>query len=380
MTSGWHWRFWEQRKDDCGRVEPLLSLYVDSMTSTAEARRVESHLPGCANCRQMLEWMQATHQVIAQRPKATPPADLRARIARAIAEAEAASAPATAPADPPPLRRPARRPLVLRPAFGYALSMALFAAVTGTLYWSGHEGGPVALAPVTHHNSTIAVRPPAQTVLPLKHSVLPALPSPSQTPHQYVSPSTRMVAVRPPAPHLRSFHSAPVLMPEPQTVAVNTVPKRLLPARIIPSVFAPSAPLHAHLSVVKVTLPTHNLLAARTRPAHTLHLVTPKTITHTPPLSGSTVAQLPPSAMTPAPEKVAVGTPTVTPDHTQVASYVAPPTLNDTLHHLVAANLSGVPLTAHRFILSSKTMVAREAADVTSSSSGTVAMTYGSFR
>ena len=87
-----NWRFWNwpdgSGGDGCAAIEPLLSLYSDGMASSAEARRIEAHLKDCPDCRQALSWMQATRRVIAARPAEPPPADLRARIARAIAEAD----------------------------------------------------------------------------------------------------------------------------------------------------------------------------------------------------------------------------------------------------------------------------------------------------
>ena len=163
-----NWRFWnrsEDAGDGCTAMEPLLSLYSDRMASPTEMRRVEAHLSGCPACRQALYWMQATQQVIAGRPPVPPPTDLRARIARAIAESESVKVPAlTTPV------RPARRPLILRPALAYGLSVAVFAAVTGSLLWNAHQ-------PVRHQSNQTAnnsVPPPPIFVSPVPPTV-PAL-------------------------------------------------------------------------------------------------------------------------------------------------------------------------------------------------------------
>ena len=143
-----NWRFWDRTGKECGdgcaAIEPLLSLYSDGMASPAEARRAEAHLEDCADCQQSLRWMQTTHQVIAARPVMPPPADLRARIARAIAEAEAAKAPAVkAPVVRTPVR-PVRRPLMLRPALAYGLSVAVLVAIGGGVVWKSNQ--PVHMA------------------------------------------------------------------------------------------------------------------------------------------------------------------------------------------------------------------------------------------
>ena len=103
----------------CRAIEPLLPLYADGAALPDEVRQVESHLPGCADCRAALSWLKATHAALAARPVAVPPPDLHARIARAIA----ASSDAPASLRPVPALRPARA-FSLRPAYAAAASLA----------------------------------------------------------------------------------------------------------------------------------------------------------------------------------------------------------------------------------------------------------------
>ena len=196
-----NWRFWnrsEKSGDDCTAMEPLLSLYSDGMASAAEARRIEAHLKDCPVCQQSLGWMQATHQIIAARPAVPPPADLRARIARALAESEGVKAPV--------VKSPARRPQTLRPAFAYGLSVALFAAISGGLFWSAQQ---------THHNNVVMTPPPSRV------AVVPQTPPPvtEHPPIKHILPHVHrpspLVAARPdvtpPAGHRSIVRATPPL-------------------------------------------------------------------------------------------------------------------------------------------------------------------------
>lgn len=69
----------------CDRVNPLLSLYTDGMTSPTERDSIAAHLASCARCREQSECLRAIQQIILTRPVALPPSDLRQRIAQAIA-------------------------------------------------------------------------------------------------------------------------------------------------------------------------------------------------------------------------------------------------------------------------------------------------------
>ena len=147
------WPFWTRTQpallpelDDCEAIDPLLSLYADGMASPNEARRVETHLPGCDSCRELLAWMQATQRALAARPVVRPPAELRARIADAIAAASAAPVPAFG-------TRPARS-FSLRPAYAAAASLTIVGLVSYSLL---HHPTPAVHPPVASSPLVAAV-------------------------------------------------------------------------------------------------------------------------------------------------------------------------------------------------------------------------------
>ena len=150
------WTFWTRTQpitpDDCGTIEPLLSLYADGMASAEEAGRVERHLPDCAACRASLAWMQATRRALAARPVVSPPADLRARIAEAIAASSAA-----------PLQvRPARA-FALRPAYAAAASVAIVGLIS---YGLLHHPAPHTAQRITPTPPMVAIAPPVVKSVP----------------------------------------------------------------------------------------------------------------------------------------------------------------------------------------------------------------------
>src|SRR3569833_2305464 len=110
--------------DVCDAIEPLLSLYSDGMTSTAETRRVEAHLSECESCRKTHFWIRATYEVISHRAPVLPPPDLASRIQAAIAEADAVGSPIV------PIPGVSARPRFnLRPAYAMAAAVAVAAIV-----------------------------------------------------------------------------------------------------------------------------------------------------------------------------------------------------------------------------------------------------------
>ena len=62
------------------RVGRLLSAYVDSELTAAEARAVQEHLLDCAACRDAYENMRAARDLLAGLPPAEPPAEFWAGI------------------------------------------------------------------------------------------------------------------------------------------------------------------------------------------------------------------------------------------------------------------------------------------------------------
>jgi hypothetical protein len=229
-----NWRFWlrqdSSQPDTCASIEPLLSLFSDGMASPPEARRVESHLDECPECRRALEWMEATRLVIAKRPAAVPPADLRMRIAQAIA-AEAAANTAF---------RPKPRSFVIRPAFAVAASMALV-AVFGITYERTLKPNPITIAPP--HESIVKV-PNSPAPVPIAN---PAGSTPSQvsppggsrvaivTPSKKHSPLLHPILVRPHYEPLVASLPSDSVGNVPHTALVPVVHSQSLPPRVKPA-------------------------------------------------------------------------------------------------------------------------------------------------
>src|SRR5262245_49239599 len=73
----------EPRQDrpemDCGHVEPLLSSYLLGELGPPDRGQVDSHLGGCAKCREELDLLRATAEVLAKSP---PPGDVPAGVER----------------------------------------------------------------------------------------------------------------------------------------------------------------------------------------------------------------------------------------------------------------------------------------------------------
>ncbi len=151
IVYGMTWQFWLRNRplsslpptDPCSEIRPLLSLMSDGMASAKEARQAEAHLLTCADCRQAQLWIVATRQVISARPAVLPPADMRARIARAIAASAETAVPAV-PVAMPLAMPPVRRTFAVRPAYAAAASVAVAGAFLGHyLLTSSHGPGTV---------------------------------------------------------------------------------------------------------------------------------------------------------------------------------------------------------------------------------------------
>lgn len=162
-----NWTFWTRTPptllDDCGTVGPLLSAYADGMADANETRRVEAHLPGCADCRASLAWARATRRALSSRPVAAPPADLRNRIALAIAASDAAPVPAFAVRS--------ARAFAVRPAFAAAASLALVGALS---YGLMHRNIPAVVPPVVPPQVAVAPHVSPST-LPVKPAAVPGV-------------------------------------------------------------------------------------------------------------------------------------------------------------------------------------------------------------
>jgi len=164
----------------CEQIRPLLSLYVDRMASAEEIRAIELHLAGCKDCDSSYEWMLATHDVLASRPCAIPPADMSLRIHAAIAASREAEK-----------RQVVRFRTSYRPALAFAATAIIAAVTFGVFHHGTQPGGP--------SRPMVAVRP---------------APEPAVTPQPHITPVT------PPA---RPKSSKVATVPEPATPKVNRI-------------------------------------------------------------------------------------------------------------------------------------------------------------
>lgn len=86
----------------CAELEILLCDYVDETLRAEERTALESHLSGCAACRQLAEDVVGVTAFIERVPQAEPPAELLTRIAhqapigRQVKENSSATAPSRA--------------------------------------------------------------------------------------------------------------------------------------------------------------------------------------------------------------------------------------------------------------------------------------------
>ena len=168
--------------DDCGTIDPLLSLYADGMASAEESPRVEAHLLGCSACRESLAWMRATQRALAARPVVSPSADLRARIASAIAASSTAPVPALFQARP-------GRAFSVRPAYAVAASLTLLGAVAVS-YGLLHTPAPDTQATTaTHIRSASPIVADVPRVRP-SAPILSPMTIPGGKPHVAHHPST----------------------------------------------------------------------------------------------------------------------------------------------------------------------------------------------
>lgn len=206
---------------ECDEIEPLLSLYCDGMASTAESKRVESHLATCESCKKAHYWMRATYEVVSHRPVVTPPSDLTSRIQRAIAE-EAAGNRIAAPV-------PVRMRFNPRPVYGLAAAL-LVAAVVIPLVRSTTTKTP---APVH-----VASNQPALVLPPV--ALHPTAP----------------VVTAPVMPVRRTVHSTPAVRPNNVELATTATPHERR---------HPSSPAHDIDEIAVYHPPVHN-----SEPMHTM--------------------------------------------------------------------------------------------------------------
>lgn len=70
--------------DNKKHVRELLPVYLDQMCSEEEKKTVESHLPGCVECRQELEDLRQTIKLVASLKEIEPPDNLWEGVAKRI--------------------------------------------------------------------------------------------------------------------------------------------------------------------------------------------------------------------------------------------------------------------------------------------------------
>lgn len=64
----------------CRSLEEALGAYADGRATASERAAVDRHLPGCADCRRQLRWLQALTAATAGLPAEPMPADLKAEL------------------------------------------------------------------------------------------------------------------------------------------------------------------------------------------------------------------------------------------------------------------------------------------------------------
>ena len=76
-------------RSECDRFEEIISLAADDMASLAEMASLETHLRGCASCRQYRVVMLSSRDSLRSRPRKEVPVALSMRLVNAIAAEEA---------------------------------------------------------------------------------------------------------------------------------------------------------------------------------------------------------------------------------------------------------------------------------------------------
>jgi anti-sigma-K factor RskA len=112
-------------------LQELLAGYALGALSDDEAQQVQAHLPGCAECREVLSGYQHVSEGLAQLvlPRVAPShleADLRARLA---ATRKAETVQASHVRQPRPMFSPTWRPLAFAAAFSIVLALGLWLAL-----------------------------------------------------------------------------------------------------------------------------------------------------------------------------------------------------------------------------------------------------------
>lgn len=295
--------FWiparQPESDSCASIDPLLSLYADGMASGAEARLVESHLPGCESCRESLVWMQATRRALAGRPVVTPPVYLRERIAQSLA------------ASPLPVSARPARAFILRPAYAAAASLSLLGILVGY--------------GLLHHSSASVRRTPSSqpmvAVVPQPGPSMSKVRVPGILPRKTFS---RPAIIRKPAPRggemvatNRAGENSDMVSSDPTQPDVKHAPAKPLALKsgdkVQPSVKMPPRPV---LRKKPLAAANHRNLVAILPKPEPIHDTAPKAM---PPESGTSEKFAVNTASPPAPAVIAPSDVAPEPAETRVA-------------------------------------------------------------
>lgn len=123
-----------EREHEARRDE--LPAYLLGALEPGEAAALEQHLAGCEECRTELAWLRPAVQILPEAvERVEPPPQLRARVMEEVQAGSGRSerAPRSAPGG--------RWRVVLRPAAGLAVVLALIAGVFGYAIRDGGSGG-----------------------------------------------------------------------------------------------------------------------------------------------------------------------------------------------------------------------------------------------
>ena len=122
------------RKNQCHKVQGLLSPYIDGQIGSSEREKVESHLEECQICFRELESLRATINLLHRVAVVSPPRSF------ALAEVEAKRRPAAQTSEAPQWRRvPALGAMRVATAVAALLLIFVLAGDTTHLF----EAGPV---------------------------------------------------------------------------------------------------------------------------------------------------------------------------------------------------------------------------------------------
>jgi anti-sigma factor RsiW len=162
---------------ECRIAQTLLERYLDNELERADARALEAHLDGCADCRAALTRLDTLRLALRdQALRHTAPAELRERIARSAASAAAGAESAPISGMATRSRRAPSAPAWWRTAAACVLAFAAGGAGVGL--WNASHGGADERALLEHdlfasHWRALAATSPVDVVSSDRHTVKP---------------------------------------------------------------------------------------------------------------------------------------------------------------------------------------------------------------